>query len=145
LWRNCRWQEQDIVNHIEASWARGQESVALLRDRLPVNLVDTLAPLTNGGVHLHKSFGVMHDTCHAANLVATLMVQLREQKARLFHGDAKWDAMEPESKACFDFLCGNHTRNLPIDWFNRLYNKWLQNEIGEDIKMAKSATGGTVR
>ncbi len=48
---------QDIVNHIEASWARGQESVKLLRDRLPVNLVDTLAPLTNGGVHMHKTFG----------------------------------------------------------------------------------------
>ncbi len=49
---------QEIVNHIEASWARGQESVALLRERLPVNLVETLAPLTNGGVHLHKIFGL---------------------------------------------------------------------------------------
>jgi hypothetical protein len=53
--------------------------------------------------------------------------------------------MEPEAKACFDFLCGNHTRNLPIDWFNRLYSKWIQTEIGEDLKMAKTAAGGAVR
>ena len=135
----------ELVRHIEGSWARGQQAVTMLREQLPVDLVDELAPVRNGGVHLHKIFGVMHDTCHAANKVARLMVELREQKARLYHGDEKWDGMEPKSKACFDFLCGNHTRNLPIDWFNRLYNKWLQSEIGEDMKTAKSASGGQVR
>jgi hypothetical protein len=43
---------QEIVNHIEATWERGQQAVALLRQKLPADLVDTLAPLTNGGVHL---------------------------------------------------------------------------------------------
>jgi hypothetical protein len=117
----------------------------MLRQQLPVHLVDDLAPIRNGGVQLHKIFGVMHDTCHAANKVASLMIELREQKARLHHEDEKWAGLEPKSKACFDFLCGNHTRNLPIDWFNRLYNKWLQVEIEEDMKQAKSASGGQVR
>jgi hypothetical protein len=136
---------QEIVDHIDASWRRGQEAVELLRQKLPAELVETLAPLTNGGVQLHKLFGVMHDTCNAANLVVTLMVELRERKARAFYGDADWDAMKPEAKACFDFLCGNHTRNLPIDWFNRLYNKWVQDAIGEDMKTLKAAYGGTLR
>ena len=134
-----------IVEHVEAVWARGQQAVDLLRQELPLDLVDTLAPLRNGGVHLQKIFGVMHDTCHAANKVASLMVELREVKARQFHGDDKWDDMAPSAKACFDFLCGNHTRILPIDWFNRLYNRWLVTEIGEAVKTAKSTSGGTVR
>ena len=73
------------------------------------------------------------------------MLELRDVKAREFHGEDKWKDMEPEAKACFDFLCGNHTRNLPIDWFNRLYCKWIQTEIGEDLKIAKTAAGGAVR
>ena len=43
----------------------------LLRQELPADSVDDLAPVRNGGVHLQKLFGVMHDTCHAANKVAT--------------------------------------------------------------------------
>ena len=63
-----------VLNHIEASWARGQEAVALLRAELPGDNVDTLAPLRNGGVHLQKRFGLMHDTCHAANKVLPYLV-----------------------------------------------------------------------
>jgi hypothetical protein len=108
--------------------------------------VDELAPVVNGGVHLQKIFGVMHDTCHAANKVASLMVELREVKAnRQFHGDDTWETMAPSAKACFDFLCGNHTRNLPIDWFNRLSNKWLVTEIDEAVKTAKTASGSALR
>ncbi len=58
-----------VLNHIEACWARGQEAVALLRAELPGDTVETLAPLRNGGVHMQNHFGVMHDTCHAANKV----------------------------------------------------------------------------
>ena len=73
------------------------------------------------------------------------MVELRNVKARQYHGEDKWEGMTPQSKVCFDFLCGNHTRNLPIDWFNKLYNKWLQSELGESIAKAKTAAGGMVR
>jgi hypothetical protein len=119
--------------------------VELLRRELHEALVETLAPIRGGEVRLQKIFGVMHDTCHAANKVASLMVELRTAKAREFHGEEQWASMTPLAKACFDFLCGNHTRNLPIDWFNKVYNKWLQGEIDESMKLAKTAAGGMVR
>jgi hypothetical protein len=59
----------EIVTHIQLIWERGQQAVALLREALPPEVVDSLAPLRNGGVAVHKIFGVMHDTCHAANKV----------------------------------------------------------------------------
>jgi hypothetical protein len=49
----------------------------------------------------------------------------------------------PKSKACFDFLCGNHTRNLPIDRYNKLYDKWLAQDLGQAMRDAKS--GSAVR
>ena len=49
----------------------------------------------------------------------------------------------PQSKACFDFLCGNHTRNLPIDRYNKLYDKWLAQNLGQAMRDAKS--GSAVR
>jgi hypothetical protein len=66
----------EILSHIEAVWDRGQNAVRLLRQELPVDLVDDLVPVRNGGVHLQKLFGVMHDTCHAANKVATLLLSV---------------------------------------------------------------------
>ncbi len=62
-----------ILSHVEACWARGQEALALLRAELPADAVETLASLRNGGVHLQKLFGVMHDTCHAANKVRPIV------------------------------------------------------------------------
>ncbi len=62
-----------ILNHVEACWTRGHEALALLRAELPADAVETLAPLRNGGVHLQKLFGVMHDTCHASNKVSPIL------------------------------------------------------------------------
>jgi hypothetical protein len=44
-------------------------------------------------------------------------------------------------KACFDFLCGNHTRNLPVVRFNKAYNGWLYVQLGEQMRIAKQAAG----
>ena len=68
---------QKLSPQVEQIWAQGQQAVELLRRDLPEALVETLAPIRGGGVHLQKIFGVMHDTCHAANKVASLMVELR--------------------------------------------------------------------
>jgi hypothetical protein len=43
----------------------------------------TLVPLVNGGVAVHKIFGLMHDTCSTANRVAELMATLRDEQAML--------------------------------------------------------------
>jgi hypothetical protein len=108
----------EVVAHIQKAWERGQAAVEALRAELGIEDRDTFCPLVQGGVNLHKLYGVMHDTCHCANLVATLMMQVQERKKREFLSDDVWELTSPESRAIFNFLCGNHTRNLPIDWYN---------------------------
>ncbi len=58
-------EAQEIVDHIEEVWERGKRAVDNLREELG----DILCPLRNGGVSLHKIYGVMHDTCNCANKV----------------------------------------------------------------------------
>jgi hypothetical protein len=103
--------------------------VKTLRDVLTPEDRDVLCPLIEGGVNLHKLYGIMHDTCHSANLVAFLMVQLQERKKREYLTDEGWELATDKCKAIFNFLCGNHTRNLPIDRFNKFYDLWLEETI----------------
>ena len=135
----------EIVAHIEKAWERGQAAVDALRAELTLEDRDTLCPLVQGGVNLHKLYGVMHDTCHCANLVATRIVELHDLRKREFlseevyfcckpppvsfpltltltlpHNLKVWELTSPQSRAVFNFLCGNHTRNLPIDRYRNL-------------------------
>ncbi len=48
---------------------RGKRAVDILREELGPECRDILCPLRNGGVSLHKIYGVMHDTCNCANKV----------------------------------------------------------------------------
>jgi hypothetical protein len=58
---------EEIVEHIRAAWAIGQECVDLVREELGPILADVHVPIVAGGVQLHKLQGVMHDTCNTAN------------------------------------------------------------------------------
>jgi hypothetical protein len=137
-------EAEDVVKHIEAVWERGKLAIDALRDCLGPELRDILCPLRNGGISLHKLYGVMHDTCNCANKVgryltfdptllscsntctfffpkvAKLMLAVRDRKCREHYGEDHWSRAEPKTKACFDFLCGNHTRNLPVVCFNKV-------------------------
>ena len=113
-------EAQDVVNHIEEVWKRGKVAIDSLREQLGPDLRDIICPLKNGGVHLAKIYGVMHDTCNCANLVATLMVELRDRKSSEQNGENVWLQADKKTKACFNFLCGNHTRNLPVVRFNKV-------------------------
>jgi hypothetical protein len=108
----------EIVVHIEKAWERVQAAVEALRTELIIEDTDVFCPLVQGGVNLHKLYGVMHDACHCTNLVACLIVQLQERKKRVFLSEDVWELTSPESRAMFNFLCGNHTKNLPIDRFS---------------------------
>ncbi len=112
---------------------------------LGTELGEQLVPLVNGGVCLHKIFGLMHDTCNTANRVAQLMAELRETKARAFYGETVWDAADPCLTIVHDFLCGNHSRNLLVDRANKLYDAFLETEVGAAMRAACVATGGHVR
>ncbi len=94
--------------------------MGLLRAELgPLN-ADVHAPLTQGGVQFHKLQGVMHDTCITANKTARLAKTLRDTSGKLWFGYDNWELLAEDDKPWFDFLCGNHTRNLPMDEFNKV-------------------------
>jgi hypothetical protein len=111
---------EEIADHIRASWITGQECVDLVRLELGPLLADEYVPLAKGGVQLHKIQGVMHDTCNTANKTARLAKTLRDTSGQLWFGYDNWELLAAEEKPWFDFLCGNHTRNLPMDAFNKV-------------------------
>ena len=113
-------EAQEVVVHIEEAWGRGKLAIDLLRELLGPNLRDAICPLKNGGVSLHKIYGVMHDTCNCANKVAKLLMELRHRKCGEHFGEENWNQAGKEAQACFNFLCGNHTRNLPVVRFNKV-------------------------
>ena len=42
-----------------------------------------------------------------------------------------WAAMSDEQRCTTDYLCGNHSRNLPVAAFNRLFDEWLAEVLGD--------------
>ncbi len=48
------------------------------------------------------------------------MIELRNRKCAEHYGEDVWASADGSTKACFNFLCGNHTRNLPTVRFNKV-------------------------
>ena len=136
---------EEIAEHIRLSWQTGQECVELLRDALGPELANLYVPLTNGGVQLHKLQGVMHDTCNTANKTARLAKSLRDTSGQLYYGYDEWEMKAEEAKPWFDYLCGNHTRNLPMDAFNREFEAYLKRVLGEDFAALADECGTQTR
>ena len=136
---------EETIVHIQQTWERGRAVVQMVRDALGPELQDILAPQKDGGVRLHKIFGLMHDTCATANLVAELMARLRDDLGREYHGVDVWDGKDNKAKPMFDFLCGNHTRNLLTVRFEKRHDAFLEEELGEALRAARTASGGRAR
>jgi hypothetical protein len=111
----------------------GQHCLDLLRVELGPALAEVHVPLKHGGVQPHKLQGVMHDTCNSANKTARLAKSLRDTSGQAHFGFEEWELRAAEDKPWFDFLCGNHTPNLPMDAFNREFEAYLRRTLGEDI------------
>ncbi len=120
----------------------GQECVDLVRAELSPEQAELHVPCRHGGVQLHKLQGVMHDTCNTANKSARLAKTLRDTSGQLHYGYDEWEQLAEEENPGFDFLCGNHTRNLPMDAFNREFDAYLRRKLGDDIA-AMTAEYGT--
>jgi hypothetical protein len=133
------------AEHVRKSWALGQEAVLRVRAELGPDVCDELVPLSGGGVLLHKIQGAMHDTCPTANLVPYLVQDLRVTSGKLHFGEDEWDALPDHEKPWFDYLCGNHSRNLPLDEWNREYEAYIKDELGEAIVEVQKAGGGRTR
>ncbi len=106
---------QETAEHVANSWHLGQDAVMLARNALDPESCDELIPLVDGGVLLHKIKGSMHDTCNTANLEPHLVLEMRETSGCLYYGEEEWDALPAGERSWFDYLCGNHTRNLLLD------------------------------
>ena len=83
--------------------------------------------------------------CAGANKTASVLAAVKEFSGRKVHGDLAWEDMEEEDKVLLDSLCGNHTRNLPPVAFNRLFEKYLSDKLGNEFEMAVRATGCRAR
>jgi len=134
----------EICEHVEKAWEIGQRAIELLKEELGGEADDLLA-VEGGGVHLHKIRGVMHDTCATANLTATLMQEKRNTSGQLRYGYDEWEALAEEHKPWFDFLCGNHVRNLPIDEFNRQFEHYLREHLGNELETIRREGNGRTR
>jgi hypothetical protein len=56
-----------------------------------------------------------------------------------------WAALPEEDRCVLDYLCGNHTRGLPVDAFNRLFETYLNDNLGSEFAAAAAASGGRSR
>jgi hypothetical protein len=135
---------QETAEHVAKSWELGQEAVLLVRNALGPDLCE-LVPLAGGGVLLHKIKGAMHDTCNTANLVPHLVLEMRDTSGRLHYGEAEWEALPAGERSWLDYLCGNHSRNLPLDEWNREFERYIKDALGEAIAEVQKTGGGRTR
>jgi hypothetical protein len=70
------------------------------------------------------------DRSATANLTATLMKEKQNTSGQLQFGYDTWEELAAEDKPWYDFLCAKHVRNLPIDEFNRMFEKYLRDDLG---------------
>jgi hypothetical protein len=133
-----------VAAHVRVLWERGQQAVAILREEL-AEKADIFIPLVAGGVSMAKLRGAMHDTCNCANLVAKKVRGIRDDVGRDMYGAEAWAAMQDNGSGWQDFLCGNHSRNLHFDAFNRGFTTFMKGLLGEGMAVAKSKSGGRLR
>jgi hypothetical protein len=94
---------------------------------------------------LLKIESVVHDACHTANAVVPLLETRKGISGSQYYGAEAWESFGPERKKLYDYLCGNHTRNLPIDAYNRRFEAWLSTELGSHFAAAASVAGPHAR
>ena len=133
------------AEHVRKTWELGQQAVLLVRAELGPEVCDDLVPLVEGGVLLHKIEGAMHDTCPTANKVPYLVREMRDTSGKLHYGEEDWESLPDDEKPWLDYLCGNHSRNLPLDAWNREYEAYIKDELGDAIVEVQKSGGGRTR
>ena len=136
---------REIAAHIKLQFERMQAAVLLVRARLGPELADLLCPLANGGVQILKILSMMHGTCSCANKVVPEVEILKEESGVAIFGANMWATLEDSKTTLTDYLCGNHTRGLPVAAFNRLFEDYLKLNLGTEFDDAKTASGGHAR
>ena len=71
--------------------------------------------------------------------------KLKEKSHVKLNGQEAWDAAPEQGKKMHDYLCGNHSRNLPVAAFNRLFETHMKLNHGEALKATINKFGGHAR
>ena len=61
------------------------------------------------------------------------------------YGEEDWATMPEEVTKMLSYFCSNHTRNLPVVAFNKLFNAHLAEVLGDKFVACKSASGTHAR
>ena len=122
---------EEAKEHVRLSWERGQRALEVLWARLPEELRDVLVPLRKGGVNFCKMMSTMNDTCNAARLMVAKVRELKEAASIAHYGLEGWAALPDSEKMCLSYLCLNHARGLPVDEFNRMFEEYMEEELGD--------------
>ena len=145
----CGGTSQECADHIEKIWARGNEAINTLRvdlaDKYGKEVADELVPDAKGGVQLLKLKSAMHDTCNTANAVVTKLAEKKEASSKAFYGNDAWASMTVAEKSMTDWRCGNHTRGLSVDAYNRRFENFLHEKLGAEFQDAAAASCGRAR
>ena len=70
---------------------------------------------------------------------------LKNESGEAFFGAESWQEQPELYTKLYQFLCLNHTRGLPVDAYNWLFDAFLNDNLGEAFKVACARTGSRNR
>jgi hypothetical protein len=73
------------------------------------------------------------------------VLELCETSGKLFYGNEVWEAFAASEKSWYDYLCFPHTRNLPLDQWNREFEAYIKEHLGDAIVEVQKEGGGRTR
>ena len=87
----------------------------------------------------------MHDTCNAANAAAREIARRKTISGQDYFTPDVWNSMGPDIQETLDFLCGNHTRQVPVAAYIRLVDKWVGEVLGEKMSLINQQVNPRLR
>jgi hypothetical protein len=88
---------------------------------------------------------VSYDTCNCANVIARRVRVLRDESGKDLYGEEEWKRLSKEEHTWCDYFCGNHSQNVQLDAFSRLYESYIKQKSGASLEAARLKSGGRVR
>ena len=132
-----------ISDHIQETWARARRAIECLRAKLG-DRADELVPLERGGMRLFRIQALMGDGCATQKKVSRLMEKLKKEDGEEMYG-AEWNSMDNTITKVLVDVCANHSRNYPIDEWNRKFEKILSSTLSEDFNTCIEQSGPMAR
>ena len=85
----------------------------------------------------HKILSLMNDTCNTANASARAIADLKQESLDIYFTKEEQAKLSIAQRSCLRFLCGNHTRQLPVQAYIRLVDIWLAAKLKPEMAKAQ--------